>query len=180
MIVFKCVFYCIRYSIYLPLSSSFNKFTLVYISKKRFVININIISFYFYKTNIFKQYYCIFFSRFFHQSWTDTKQTQTCHLRVFNKLISPNATGCFLLNQVAEQFGFWESSCVCVCVCNCMCVYAFWSVRATVCVVVLCLKKYRAVDHQNLTHNLCVCGCIFHPHRVLLIHKYMSAARLSF
>lgn len=55
MIVFKCVFYCFRYSIYLSLSSSFNNFMLVYISKSvRFIFNINII-FYFYKTNIFKQ-----------------------------------------------------------------------------------------------------------------------------
>lgn len=73
MIVFKCVFYCIRYSIYLSLSSSFNKFMLVYISKSvRFVININIIIFYFYKTNIFKQYYWLYFFASHEQTLTDT------------------------------------------------------------------------------------------------------------
>lgn len=89
--MFKCIFYCIRYSIDLLSSSSFDNVMVVYIAKNiRFIFNninnniINII--FFYKTNIFNEG-CNFF-------FQPQKQTHTCHLRAFDGLISVNDACC--------------------------------------------------------------------------------------
>lgn len=135
MIVFKCVFYCIRYSIYLSLSSSFNKFMLVYIAKSvRSVINLNII---FYKTNIFKQYItgCLFASH---------DKTLSRNIHAIQGFLINWFLHLFTLNQVAEQFGIWESSCVCVCVC--MHWNGWVSERFCVC---LCVCSW----HKNLNNR---------------------------
>lgn len=87
---------------------------LVYIAKSvRFNININII-FYFYKTNIFKQYItgCFFL--------LPVMKRHIHAIRGF--LMNWILHLLFAFNQVAEQFGFGESSWVYVCVILCVCV----------------------------------------------------------